>query len=173
MPATPKLDSRSAEQVFAEVADALGQRPGVDARGVDPMAEALLRVFARYCEVLIERLNRVPDKTYLAFLKTLNLSRMPPRPAQVPLTFSLVKQTPPTATVIVPAYTTVAGTPGPGADTPVVFETTRELALSHVTLEKIVDPGSDDGSLGRPPRARQPGRRPGRVSVRGRHARRA
>ena len=145
MPATPKLDSRSAEQVFAEVADALGQRPGVDARGVDPMAEALLRVFARYCEVLIERLNRVPDKTYLAFLNTLNLSRMPPRPAQVPLTFSLVKQTPPTATVIVPAYTAVAGTPGPGADTPVVFETTRELALSHVTLEKIVtlDPKTD------------------------------
>src|SRR5262249_20324197 len=130
MRAAPKLDSRSAEEIFTEVADALAQRVGVNARGGDAMAEALLRVFARYCEVLIERLTRVPDKTYRAFLDTLNLPRMPPQPAQAPLTFSLVKQVPPSATVVVPAYTPVAGAPGPAADTPVVFETTRELALS-------------------------------------------
>ena len=92
MPDAPKLDHRSAQQIFDEVEEALRQRLGVDARGADPMAEALLRVFARYCEVIIQRLNRVPEKTYLAFLDTLNLSRIPPQPARVPLTFSLVKQ---------------------------------------------------------------------------------
>ena len=49
----------------------------MDARRDDPMAEALLRVFARYCEVIIERLNQVPEKTYRAFLNTLDLSRLP------------------------------------------------------------------------------------------------
>ena len=47
--------------------------------------------------------------------------------------------------MIVPAHTKVAGPPAPGGDAPVVFETTRELALSNITLEKIatLDPQSD------------------------------
>jgi hypothetical protein len=90
----PRLDDRSAQHIFDEVEEDLRLRLGVDARRDDPMAEALLRVFARYCEVIIQRLNRVPEKTYRVFLDTLNLSRLPPLPAQVPLTFSLVKKLP-------------------------------------------------------------------------------
>ena len=77
-PEAPRLDQRSAPQIFDEVEQVLRQRLGVDARASDPMAEALLRVFARYCEVIIQRLNRVPEKTYLTFLDTLNLSRLAP-----------------------------------------------------------------------------------------------
>ena len=80
--------------IFDQVEEDLRRRLGVNARAEDPMAEALLRVFARYCEVIIQRLNRAPEKNYLAFLDTLNLSRIPPLPAQAPLTFSLVKKLP-------------------------------------------------------------------------------
>jgi len=142
----PRLDDRSAQHIFEEVDEDLRRRLGIDARRDDPMAEALLRVFARYCEVIVQRLNRVPEKTYRAFLSSLDLSRLPPLPAHVPLTFSLVKKLPPAAgTVIVPAYTKVAGAPAPGADGPLVFETTREIALTDLTLERVavLDPLED------------------------------
>ena len=110
----PILDPRSAQQIFDEVGEASGS-VRVDARGGDPMAEALLRVFARYCELIIQRLNRVPEKSYAAFLETLNLSRIPPQPARAPLTFGLVKKLPAAeGRSIVPAHTKVAAAPAPG-----------------------------------------------------------
>ena len=142
----PRIDDRSAQQIFDQVEEDLRRRLGVNVRAEDQMAEALLRVFARYCELIIQRLNRVPEKNYLAFLEALNISRIPPIPAQVPLTFSPVKKLPGArAPVVVPAHTKVAAAPGPGENEPVVFETTRELALVDMQLEKIValDPHSD------------------------------
>lgn len=135
----PILDRRSAEQIFESL-------QGQIARGGDPMAEALLRVFARYCELIIQRLNRVPEKSYAAFLETLNLSLIPPVPARAPLTFGLVKKLPEAdARIVVPAHTKVAAAAGPGESAPVVFETTREIALSDIRLEKIavLDPHAD------------------------------
>ena len=146
MLASPRIDDRPAQRIFDQVEEDLRRRLGVNSRAEDPMAEALLRVFARYCEVIIQRLNRAPEKNYLAFLDTLNLSRIPPLPAQAPLTFSLVKKLPAAgAVVVVPAHTKVAAAPGPGDSAPVVFETTREIALSDITLEKIaaLDPHAD------------------------------
>jgi hypothetical protein len=109
----PKLDDRSAQQVFEQLEEDLRSRLGVNARAGDPMAEALLRVFARYCELVIQRLNRVPEKNYLAFLEALNISRIPPIPAQAPLTFIPVKKLPATrAPLVVPAHTKVAAAAG-------------------------------------------------------------
>ena len=142
----PRIDDRPAQQIFDQVEEDLRRRLGVNVRAEDQMAEALLRVFARYCELIIQRLNRVPEKNYLAFLEALNISRIPPIPAQVPLTFSPVKKLPGArAPVVVPAHTKVAAAPGPGENEPVVFETTRELALVDMQLEKIValDPHAD------------------------------
>src|SRR5215467_1797497 len=141
----PKIDSRSGKEIFLDVARALKQRLGVDANGEDPIAEALLRVFGRYCELIVQRLNRVPEKNHLAFLDALNVSRIPAVPAQVPLTFNPVKKLPGTQVPIVPAHTQVAAPPGQGETEPVVFETTREFALTDIKLEKIValDPQTD------------------------------
>ena len=111
----PKIDSRSGKEIFLDVARALKQRLGVDANGGNSMAEALLRVFGRYCELIIQRLNRVPEKNHLAFLDTLNVSRIPPVPAHVPLTFNPVKKLPGTQVpIVVPARTQVAAPPGEG-----------------------------------------------------------
>ena len=138
MRASPRIDDRPAQHIFDQVEEDLRRRLGVNARAEDPMAEALLRVFARYCEVIIQRLNRAPEKNYLAFLDTLNLSRIAPLPAQAPLTFSLVKKLPAAgAVVVVPAHTKVAAAPGPGDSAPVVFETTRRNCAGDITLEKI------------------------------------
>ena len=50
---------------------------------------ALVGVFAHYCELVIERINRAPEKNFLAFLDLLGNSLTPPRPAQAPLSFFL------------------------------------------------------------------------------------
>jgi Baseplate J-like protein len=145
----PKIDSRSGQEIFLDVARTLKQRLGVDANGGDPMAEALLRVFGRYCELIIQRLNRVPEKNHLAFLDALNVSRIPPVPAHVPLTFNPVKKLPGTQfSIVVLAHTQVAAPPGEGETEPIVFETSRELALTDIQLQKVValDPHADSYS---------------------------
>jgi hypothetical protein len=142
----PTLDDRSAQQIFDQVEEELQGHLRLGARPEDQMSEALLRVFARYCELIIQRLNRVPEKNYLAFLDTLNLSRIPPLPAQAPLTFTPVKKLPAGGSaVVVPARTKVAAAPGPGDSAPVVFETTHEISLTDIKLEKIaaLDPLAD------------------------------
>ena len=142
----PKIDRRSAEEIFRHLARDVQLRLHIDAEGEDPLANGLLRVFSRYCELIIQRLNRVPDKNHLAFLDVLNVSRIPPVPAQVPLTFTPVKKLPRTRRlIVVPAYTKVAAVPGEGESGPVVFETVRDLALTNVELKKILtlDPRTD------------------------------
>jgi len=142
----PNLDSRSGKEIFGCLAQELKQRLGLDAEGGDPMAGALMRIFARYSELIIQRLNRVPEKNHLVFLDALNVSRVPAVPAQVALTFNPVKKLPAAQTpIIVPARTQVAAPAGPGENDPIVFETTRELALTDLKLEKIIalDPQTD------------------------------
>ena len=146
MQEAPKLDSRSEENIFHRLAWDLKERLDIGADGRDPLTEALLRVFSRYCELIIQRLNRVPDKNHVAFLDVLNLSRIPPVPAQVPLTFTPIKKLPSTRSpIMVPAYTKVAAAPGEGESEPTVFETARDLALTSIELNKLMalDPQTD------------------------------
>ncbi|MGH8610011.1 MAG: hypothetical protein ACREX9_22165, partial [Gammaproteobacteria bacterium] len=123
----------------------------------DPMAMALVQVFCRYCELVIERLNRVPEKNYLAFLNLLGISRIPPHPAQVALTFYPAKRALQTnqreadsgrgfgTRPVVRRYTKIAAPPAGGSTEPIVFETERELVLTHAELKRVLslDPRED------------------------------
>jgi hypothetical protein len=103
-----------------------------------------LRVFARYCGLIIQRLNQVPHKNRMAFLDVLNVSRIPPVPAQVPLTFTPVKTLPASASgIVVPVHTKVAASPGENETEAAVFETMFELALTSIELKKIVSVDSE------------------------------
>jgi hypothetical protein len=153
MQEAPKLDSRSGEEIFRSVASDLKQSGlGIDADGDgrDPLAGALLRVFSRYCELIIQRLNRVPEKNWIAFVNVLNISPVPPIPAQVPLTFIPVKKLPKEppktrAGMLVPSYTRVAAAPAEGESEPAVYETMQALRLTNIALSKVValDPLAD------------------------------
>lgn len=141
---TPDIDDRSADEIYDHLAGELNDRLQIDADR-DPLAHGVLRVLSRYSELIIERLNKVPDKNRDAFLDTLNISRIPPVSAQVPLTFTPVAKLPPRLTPWVPAFTKVAAAPGEGESEPVVFETTRDLAMTNVQLAVILahDPATD------------------------------
>ena len=89
----PPIDSRTAIDIARQVRTllqtytpdwqgAVVSRDGQSAPG--DFGDALVRIFARYAEIVIERLNRTPEKNLLAYLDLLGESLLPPEPARVP-----------------------------------------------------------------------------------------
>ena len=85
----PKVDQRSAEEIAAQLRALLSfYVPGLrSGDGGNQLVEAMTRIFARYGELIIDRMNRAPERNYLAFLNLVGVSPLPPRAARVPLTF--------------------------------------------------------------------------------------
>ncbi|HKX29300.1 MAG TPA: hypothetical protein VJ302_16510, partial [Blastocatellia bacterium] len=144
----PKIDPRTARNIAEEVqrllkvyapawneVDASGQAAG--------MSGALIGIFSRFAEIIIQRLNRAPQKNFLAFLDLLGGALLPPQPARVPLTFSLAAGSP--VDGIVPAGTRVAAPPGEGETEPVLYETERQLVVTAAQLDAlfVLDPEQD------------------------------
>jgi hypothetical protein len=102
---------------------------------------ALLKLAARMGEILIEQLNRVPDKNFLAFLDLVGIDLSPPKSARVPLIFSLAERAPSNVSVVVPKWTKV----GVAGVEDVVFETEEDLAVSRALLERAytINPAND------------------------------
>ncbi|HEY9605875.1 MAG TPA: putative baseplate assembly protein [Allocoleopsis sp.] len=149
----PKIDRRSAAEIARQLQDLLkAYATDWNEFEVDPVtgdrkpkgiSAALIGVFARFGEIIIQRLNQVPDKNFLAFLNLLGASRLPPQPARVPLTFSLAAGS--AVDVVVPAGTQVAAPPAEGEKEPVIFETERELVVTAAQLQSVFvrDPAQD------------------------------
>ncbi len=145
----PKIDRRTA----ADVAQQLQQLLQVYVPAwneVDPVtgapkgvSAALIGVSARFADVLIQRLNQVPQKNFLAFLELLGAALLPPQPARVPVTFLLAKGS--VVDAVVPAGTQVAAPPGPGEKDPVIYETENELVAiaAQLALAIVRDPEED------------------------------
>lgn len=148
----PPLDTRDAASLRGDLAtdvarNVAGWQPVDPSTGkTDETTAALIGVFARFCEVTIERLNRVPEKNFLAFLDLLGVSRMPPQPARVPLTFTLAAGS--IADAVVPAGTRASATPSPTAKDPVIFETERELTVAAVNLQTVLAVDAEHDSIG-------------------------
>lgn len=144
-PPQPAIDRRTAGDVGAKVQDLLGQytagawKPGATP---DP-GQALVRIFSHFASIIIDRLNRAPDKAFLAFLNLIGVSQLPPQPARVPLTFHLAQGA--TGDARVPAGSRVAATAAEGESNPPVFETTSELFLTSASLVAayVHDPARD------------------------------
>ncbi len=85
----PRLDDRSFEQLRTEaIARLQAACPAwTDLSASDP-GIALVEVFAYLTEVMLYRLNRVPEKLYNAFLRLLGTTQEPPAAATVQLQFS-------------------------------------------------------------------------------------
>src|SRR5579859_5604659 len=130
----PLVDKRSYADLVAQTTTLAGQFSGWQPRadGLPDPGQALIGVFGRFAELLIERLNRAPDKNYLAFLNLIGAEPLPPRPARVPLTFHLATSSPVEA--VVPAGTLAAAPAADGDQGEVVFETERPLAITQARL---------------------------------------
>lgn len=80
----------------------------------------LLELFAYLTEIMIYRLNRIPDKAYIEFLRLIGVRLQPPSPATVMLRFSRALEAA-VAPVQIPRGTRVTVTRTDGASEPAVF----------------------------------------------------
>ena len=58
----PKIDTRSAKEIAASVKEKMARDIGIIGPHNDSLGIALIEIFSRFCEIIIERLNKVPDK---------------------------------------------------------------------------------------------------------------
>lgn len=143
----PSIDQRTASDITGQLHRLLKTyapewRSASTPGNPGDFGDALVKIFARFAEIVIERLNQAPQKNLLAYLDMLGASLQPPQPARVPLVFSLAAGG--TADAIVPARTQAAAPPAAGETAPVIFETERDLVVVAATLDKVFarDPAS-------------------------------
>lgn len=136
------VDPRRTLEIIEEL---LARRPGYVPEWVPPDAgpeRALIRIYARYLEAVLERLNQVPKKSLLAFLELLGVELIPAQAARAPIVFRLGDKAPDAP---LPAGSRVAAPPPPESSEQIVFETERAIGLSAARLAQVVSlwPGRD------------------------------
>jgi predicted phage baseplate assembly protein len=130
----PSLDDRDFDQIVTEAKSLIPRYTPewTDHNDSDP-GITLVKLFAWMTDLLIYRLNQVPELHYVKFLQLLGIELQPARPAVVDLTFTVDPSGP--TTVMVPRGTQVAVAGAPGQ--PVVFETDRALVALRAALAAI------------------------------------
>ncbi|MCZ7384199.1 MAG: putative baseplate assembly protein [Candidatus Methanoperedens sp.] len=141
----PKIDSRDQQILYEQVRDlALYYCPEwKDAAAIesDKYADALMHIFSRMLEIIIQRLNKVPDKNFLTFLDMVGTSLFPPRVAAAPLTFTMAKAE--TSYRKIPSGTQAA-TAQTKEKEAVVFETTEDITIIPQKLVGAVSLSPDE-----------------------------
>jgi predicted phage baseplate assembly protein len=133
---SPNLDDRRFQQLVDEAKRYVQQRaPEWTDHNVSDPGVTLIETFAYLVDQLLYRLNRVPDKNYIAFLDLLGIRLFPPAAAVADVDFWLSAPQPDTVTL--PAGTEVTTAPGETEES-VVFTTTAELHILPSELTRLV-----------------------------------
>ena len=121
------LDDRTFQELVSEARLRVGQAcPEWTEHNVSDPGITLIELFAWMTEMVIYRLNRIPDKVHVALLGLVGLQMEPPSAAETLLRFRLAS--PPEEPVTLPARLEV-GTPRTPSEPSVVFQTTAEVAV--------------------------------------------
>ncbi|MBB5958260.1 putative phage baseplate assembly protein [Saccharothrix tamanrassetensis] len=132
----PDLDDRRFQQLVDEAKRYVQQScPEWTDHNVSDPGVTLIETFAHMVDQLVYRLNRVPEKNYLAFLDLLGVRLFPPTAARADVTFWLSAPQP--ETVLLPPGTEVA-TGGGDTEEAVVFATADELPIVPTSLARLV-----------------------------------
>ncbi|MFF2040785.1 putative baseplate assembly protein [Kitasatospora sp. NPDC058170] len=133
---SPNLDDRRFQQLVDEAKRYVQQRaPEWTDHNVSDPGVTLIETFAYLVDQLLYRLNRVPDKNYLAFLDLLGIRLYPPSAAVADVDFWLSAPQPDTVTL--PAGTEVTTAAGETEEA-VVFATTDDLRIVPSELTRLV-----------------------------------
>lgn len=140
----PLIDRRTYGELVAELEELIQRYAAGEWRPVPGQPGwALVRIFGRMAELVVHRLNRLPDRNFLAFLNLIGTRLNPPQPARVPLTFLLAAGSP--VDGLVPAGTQAVATALEGEAEPPLFATERDLVVTRSQLVAVCsrDPGRD------------------------------
>jgi predicted phage baseplate assembly protein len=150
----PELDDRKFQDIVDEAKRLIPRFcPEWTNHNVSDPGVALIELFAWMSEMVLYRVNQVPERLYVHFLNMVGIEPFPPSVARADLTFwlSAVLETP----VVVPAGTQVMTTSGAssGSADAVVFTTVDELVIAPPELraakavsvedERVVDVWDD------------------------------
>jgi len=129
---TPNLDDRSFQSIVDEARSLIPRYcPQWTDHNLSDPGITLIELFAWMTELILYRLNQVPEKNYIKFLELLGLNLLPPRAANAELTFRL--SAPLSQKVIIPKGTEVA-TVRTEREESVVFTTDRDLVIDVPSL---------------------------------------
>jgi predicted phage baseplate assembly protein len=131
----PNLDDRRFQQLVDEAKRMVQQRcPEWTDHNVSDPGVTLIETFAWMTDLLLYRLNRVPDRHYVKFLELLGVTLFPPTAARAEVTFWL--SSPGIDPVVVPEATEI-GTLRTESDEPIPFTTLTELVIAPATAEHL------------------------------------
>lgn len=154
-PRAPLFDGRNKAALLAEL---VGRLPGFTPEwrvGTGEAGWALLAVYARYLEILADGVNRLPERSLLAFLDLFGDSLITAQSSRVPLVFTLLPTSP--SDVELPARSSVAaklpppapsflasGAAAPSSGAPLFYTTqTVSLARAQLVAVRSIEPASD------------------------------
>src|SRR5262249_26043224 len=122
----PVIDDRTFDDIVTEARTRIPRYTPewTDLNDNDP-GITLVQLFAWLSDMLIYRMQKVPELNYLKFLQLIGIELNPAAPAQAEIYFP-VTPTHPDPFVIVPLHTQVTA-PAADGGPPVVFETDRAI----------------------------------------------
>jgi hypothetical protein len=125
---SPKLDDRTFDQLMADALRVVQQK-GIDWTDLSPgdPGIVLLELFAHLTEVMLYRLNRLPEKAYIEFLRLLGVTIQPPAAAGVDLLFSRSRAS--KNPILIPRGTRVTVERPAAGQEPPVFITVEEATI--------------------------------------------
>src|SRR5687768_8474181 len=134
--AVPNLDDRRFQDLVDEAKKRIPYycKDWTDHNVSDP-GITLIELFAWMVEILLYRVNQVPDLHYIKFLEMLGIRLNSPVPAKAPVTFWLTA--PQSLAVVIPAGTEVASTQTE-TERSIVFTTDTDLQINPPQLDTIV-----------------------------------
>jgi predicted phage baseplate assembly protein len=123
------LDDRTFQDLVNEARTRIAQRcPEWTEHNVSDPGITLIELFAWMTEILLYRLNRIPDKLQVALLELLGLGLAPPTPARTDLRFRLAA--PPKDALRIPGATEV-GTTRTDFEHAIVFQTDEDFVIPN------------------------------------------
>jgi hypothetical protein len=140
----PKIDPRKTEHLLRQLRRmAPHYTREWPAKDDDDPGVALLKVFSFIAEGVINRLNRAPDRNFLAFLDMLGIRLPPATPARAPVTFLMAQGT--EEAVVIPKGTQVSAQARTEPPSELPYETLETFLAIPAKLAALiaVDPQSD------------------------------
>jgi predicted phage baseplate assembly protein len=128
----PNLDDRRFQDIVDEAKRRIARHcPEWTDHNVSDPGVALIELFAWMTEMILYRLNQVPDRLYVKFLELVGIELASASPARTDILFTLAA--PPEQSIRVPAGTQVGTERGHGEDQ-IVFMTDSDLMLVNPKL---------------------------------------
>jgi predicted phage baseplate assembly protein len=139
----PRLDDRQFQDIVDEAKKRIPHytKEWTDHNVSDP-GVTLIELFAWMTDILLYRLNQVPDLHKIEFMEMLGITLREPIPAKAPVTFWLsqpqeVPTGPPSPGIIIPAGTEVASTQTE-REASIIFTTDEDLGIAPPQLTAVL-----------------------------------